>query len=336
MGTSLEELYERLCLEDEDEGGLVIENEDSDESNKSFQWCLVGRFLTNRGISFMAMKNTLASLWRPVKGVLIKELGPNMLLFQFFHELDIHRDESNGPWTFDNQLLLKKRLEEGEQPSKVTIFHIAMWVQVFDLPIGFMSEKVCIDIGNYIDSFLETDPKNFEGGWKNYMRVRVSLDIHIPIKRRMKIRKSGGDWAWINFKCERLPTFCFICGRFGHSKKFREKLYDSIAIPTERPYGTWLSALNRRQAVHGRSQWLRESPSEIVSGKEQEDSADVEMNLVRCREKTRTVESGEREKGKTVVHGENPGQINATYDGADLIYGNPIFMQEGLADDGDA
>ncbi|KAK6138367.1 hypothetical protein DH2020_027896 [Rehmannia glutinosa] len=328
METPLEDLYERMRLEEEEENGLVIEQEESDESAKSFQWCLAGRFLTNRSINFLAMKNTLASLWRPVKGVLIKELGPNMFLFQFFHELDIQRVESNGPWTFDNQLLLTKRLTEGEQPSKVIIFHTAMWVQVFDLPIGFMTERVCINIGNFIGSFLESDPKNFQGGWKNYLRIRVSLDTRNPIKRRMKIKKTGGEWAWINFKYERLPSFCFLCGRLGHSEKFCEKLYDSITIPVEKPYGIWLRASNRRFDQQGRSQWLRETPSEFNSGKEQDNRADVEMSRAPCNEEAKNAELKNKEKGKGVAHGGNLGMVTTTYDSGDHIFGNPIFVHE--------
>ncbi|XP_048226990.1 uncharacterized protein LOC125369194 [Ricinus communis] len=60
--------YAKISLEDEEEGGLVFEDIGNANQAPEYQWSLVGRFLTDRAINFLAMKNTLASLWRPVKG----------------------------------------------------------------------------------------------------------------------------------------------------------------------------------------------------------------------------------------------------------------------------
>ncbi|KAK6141663.1 hypothetical protein DH2020_024605 [Rehmannia glutinosa] len=120
---SIDDLCSRMQLEEEEEGGLLIEGPELEEQSQDLRWCLVGRLLSERQVNFMAMKNTLASIWRPVKGVIIKELGPNLFLFQFFHELDILRVQTNGPWTFDNLLLITKRLQVGEQPTKAQLFH---------------------------------------------------------------------------------------------------------------------------------------------------------------------------------------------------------------------
>ncbi|KAK6156010.1 hypothetical protein DH2020_010258 [Rehmannia glutinosa] len=207
----------------------------------------------------MAMKNTIASIWRPVKGVFIKELGPNLFLFQFFHEVDISRVQSNGPWTFDNALLLTKRLSIGEQPSKIPLFFTDLWVQVYDLPFGFMTERVGKSIGNFIGTYLDSDEHSFKGVWQNYMRIRVVIDVRSPIKRRMKLTKPNGEWVWINFKYERLPTFYFFCGFLGHSEKFCEKLFNDPTGNEERAYGSWLRAPSRKNHNTIGSQWLRSS-----------------------------------------------------------------------------
>ena len=89
----------------------------------------------------MAMKNTLASIWRPVKGVCIKKLSSNLFLFQFFHELDMEKVVKGGPWTFNQHLLIISRLKIGDSPNQVPLFLSEFWVQVHDLPCGFMSEK---------------------------------------------------------------------------------------------------------------------------------------------------------------------------------------------------
>ncbi|KAK6151616.1 hypothetical protein DH2020_014251 [Rehmannia glutinosa] len=239
---SIDELCGRMQLEEEEEGGLLLDNLDDSVQIQDLRWCLVGRFLSDRQVNFSSMKNMLASIWRPVKGVFIKDLGPNLFLFQFFHELDIARVQSNGPWTFDNLMLITKRLHVGEQPSKVLLFHVELWVQVYDLPFGFMTEKVGKSIGNYIGNYVEADQHSFSGVWQNYMRIRVAFDVRTPLKRRMKLKKSEEEWFWILFKYERLPTFCFYCGFLGHSDKFCAQLFNSSSVSKERAYGSWLRA----------------------------------------------------------------------------------------------
>lgn len=51
------------------------------------------------------------------------------------------------------------------------------------------------------------------------------MDVRKPLKRRMKIKREGEDWSWINFKYERLSTFCFVCERLGHSERDCDMVY---------------------------------------------------------------------------------------------------------------
>lgn len=48
---------------------------------------------------------------------------------------------------------------------------------------------------------------------------RVLLNVEKPLKRRMRIKREGDGWSWLNFKYERLGTFCFVCGILGHSER---------------------------------------------------------------------------------------------------------------------
>lgn len=70
-----------------------------------------------------------------------------------------------------------------------------MWVLLYDLPRGMMSNKILQSIGNYIGTFLKEDPNNISGGWKLYVRIRVRMEINKPLKRRMKIKREGSTWS---------------------------------------------------------------------------------------------------------------------------------------------
>lgn len=88
----------------------------------------------------------------------------------------------SGLWTLNQHILLVHRLGADEQPQHVPLFHTTFWIQVYNLPIGFQSEKILQSIGNYIGAFLKSDENNFKGIWRNYMRLRVSIDIKKPLK----------------------------------------------------------------------------------------------------------------------------------------------------------
>ncbi|KAL9462410.1 hypothetical protein AB3S75_000419 [Citrus x aurantiifolia] len=136
----LHHAYARLQLEEEEEGGLIVpgdEEEDNGDFRIDSRYCLVGRFLTDKVINFGAMKNTMAALWRPGKGVCMKDLSPTLFLVQFFHEIDIKRVLDSRPWTFDQHILLVHRLEADEQPQQVPLFHTTFWVQAYNILIGF-------------------------------------------------------------------------------------------------------------------------------------------------------------------------------------------------------
>ena len=117
------------------------------------------------------MRNTLATVWSPLEGLSIEEVktveGKSLIryLFIFYNEVDVKRVLEKGPWTFDNNQLVIKRLQEGKNPKTVPLTTVDFWIQVHKLPSGFMSEKVARHIGNYLGEFLESDEKNFQGSW---------------------------------------------------------------------------------------------------------------------------------------------------------------------------
>lgn len=88
---SIEELgaqWNDLHIEDEEQGVLFDESEGSQDEVDA-RWCLVGRLLSDRPADFEAVRNVMAALRRPGKGMFVKELDINRYMFQFFHEVDI-------------------------------------------------------------------------------------------------------------------------------------------------------------------------------------------------------------------------------------------------------
>ncbi|KAK6917190.1 protein of unknown function DUF4283 [Dillenia turbinata] len=151
VGEDLDELCTRMNINVEEEG-LAIDDTVVEIIVKDFRWYLVGMLhLTNGHEKY---------IWLLFRG----------------HEkesVDIRRIIDSGPWTFDNHTLLVRRLGNNEQPGHVPLFQVQIWVQIYKLPIGFMSKKIACNIGNHID------PNNYTSNWCDYKRICVAIDSWI-------------------------------------------------------------------------------------------------------------------------------------------------------------
>ncbi|XP_062089189.1 uncharacterized protein LOC133795749 [Humulus lupulus] len=253
-------------IAEEEEQGVFFNAEPSVVEVDDARWCLVGKTVGDRAVDFESLRNVLAALWRPVKGMYVKELETNRYLFQFFHEIDISRVLEGTPWTFNRAPLILERLKEGDNPRMMPLNTMEIWVQVYNLRAGFMSDRVLKACGDFIGKFVSSCPKNYTGIWREYLRVRVCLNIEKPLKRRMKIFYTKVDFFWVEFKYERVPTFCFICGIVGHSEKFCHQFFDAPEETLSKPYGLFMKAPDRRPNKQIGAKWLRDSMARPLVG----------------------------------------------------------------------
>lgn len=148
-------------------------------------YVLIGRFLMEKNINFTTMQNVLASVWRPKEGVKIHDLGGMWYSFVFYHPLDLRKVVEGGPWSFEHGMLVYKQIAGEEDPQVVPLNKADIWIQVYDVPKGFVSESILQSIANFIGCFVKSDPMNLNGIWKTYYRIRVKIDVSKPLKRRM-------------------------------------------------------------------------------------------------------------------------------------------------------
>lgn len=180
---------------------------------------LFGRLLLKRHQNQRALKSTLRSAWKMGSYLQIVDVGNNVLQFKLVSEYQLQWVEKNGPWNFDNNLLLLCRWRRGLSSTNITFTHSPFWVQIWGLPFELMSEEVCRDPSNSLGRFIEIDRRIGQSDQAKFMRVRVDLQLDKPLRRGGKIASVEGERFWVSFRYERLPTFCFHCGRLGHDIK---------------------------------------------------------------------------------------------------------------------
>jgi hypothetical protein len=124
--------------------------------------------------------------------------------------------------------------------------------------MGLMKENVGVRLANYIGSFVEYDKNNGSSFWRQYMRIRVKLDVRKPLKKDTKVMNKEGQWCTVNFKYEKLGIFCFVCGIMGHAENKCEVRFGMEHDDGRREWSAEIRADTRRQGGRLVSRWLRE------------------------------------------------------------------------------
>lgn len=189
----------------------------------------------------------------------IHDIGGYRYSFVFYHIMDLRKVMEGGPWSFEQNMLVYHQMQDGEEAHQVVFNELDIWVQIYDIPKGFISESILKSIGASIGMYVKSDPSNFDSTWKTFVRIRVKIDLQKPLKRRMKIKREGGNWSWVNFKYERLGSFCFVCGIIGHTERECNIVYANPDKEVERAYGAWLRAPGRGGRYNAGARWLRNS-----------------------------------------------------------------------------
>ena len=111
---------------------------------------LVGRFLTDKNINFHAMQLVLASLCRPKEGMEVHNIGGYRYSFVSYHIFDLQKVVERGPWSFEQNMLVYHQVQNEEDPGQVALNAMDIWVQIHDIPKGFISECILARIGNFV------------------------------------------------------------------------------------------------------------------------------------------------------------------------------------------
>jgi hypothetical protein len=101
------------------------------------------------------------------------------------------------------------------------------------------------------------------------MRLRVRIDVRLPLKKDAKVKDKEGKWCTVKIKYEKLGIFCFVCGVMGHTENKCEVRFSMEQDDGVREWSAEIRADNRRQGGRLTSRWLREDgggPTEARGG----------------------------------------------------------------------
>lgn len=93
------------------------------------------------------------------------------------------------------------------------LLKIPIWIKVGPYPLECDRKDLMHAIGSFFGGLIQTESKG------EYCRIRVMIKLHRPLRRGIFVLDEDQNKSWVLFKYERLPGFCFGCGRIGHLVK---------------------------------------------------------------------------------------------------------------------
>jgi hypothetical protein len=175
-------------------------------------------------------------------------------------------------------MLILERVGLGVQIENIPLYHVDFLVQVHNLPTGLMAERVGKTLANYIGTFVEYDKNNKGSFWREYIRIKVRVDVRQPLKKDSRVKNQGGAWCIVNFKYEKLGVFCFVCGILGHSENRCATRFSLVDDDGVRAWSKDLRAEPRTRGGRQTSRWLMEDNGGRTVSEETQSQAHVSDN----------------------------------------------------------
>ena len=259
--------WKGLAITEEEEDVLGIDEGMLEKGKGMRRFLVLAKILTRKPYSKEAFKRTMTSLWKTDGGVSARSLEYDIFLFTFNEEKDCRRILNMEPWHFDNALVLLKEIGENDSIVWGNWSMAKFWVQILNLPTSGMIKEIGEIIGRCFGQSIEVEA-DAEGRCNgHFMRIRVLLDTSKPLRRGARIRLgSKGDVVWVDVRYERLPDFCFGCGKIGHGfRECSDPATTTMVMSNSLPYGAWMRAGGgRRNSVVLRQQ-RADLPNEKVA-----------------------------------------------------------------------
>ncbi|RYR47062.1 hypothetical protein Ahy_A07g032975 [Arachis hypogaea] len=201
----------------------------------------------------------------------------------------------DGAWELSCRQKKLRVGTEGESVFEVNHDFMKFWVQVYAIPVDYMSKETAIYIGNMLGVVAEVENQKVDGVLRrSFLRIRVGINITKALPTRFWLAREKSSNLWVYFQYERLPKcYCYNCGIIRHEKKScKNPTTMAVWDPTKPRYSAGLGVSQVRSitsmgAGSSRQRRWKEQVVEETSrgqqsmGKRSEKRQDTEESMIR-------------------------------------------------------
>ena len=186
--------WRKLSLSDREGGKLAVKKD-----RVSHEFAFVARFLTKRVLNTEAIIRTFSPLWRSRNGFKVRNAGDHILIFEFDNAEEVEKILSSEPWSFDRHLVVLQKLANAIPVHDMALNTVSLWVQVHNMPISFLNRGVAEDLCDAVGK-VDRSTSDVEVDRGSFFRVRVRVDISIPLCRGRVLSIEDEAEHWVTFK----------------------------------------------------------------------------------------------------------------------------------------
>lgn len=128
-----------------------------DELAQRGQSCLIGKLLSEQGVSKETIRRKLIWGWRPTDSLTFKILGDNLFLIKFANYCDKIRVLEGRPWIFEGVLFSVEDFDRSIAPTEVDFSKASFWIRMHKLPLACMGKEMGMHLGASVGEVEEVD-----------------------------------------------------------------------------------------------------------------------------------------------------------------------------------
>nr|XP_027099027.1 uncharacterized protein LOC113718313 [Coffea arabica] len=236
MEGELTELLTKFSLAGNELSGASLNIEDLNSGIRECEGSLIGRIMGEKVANFTGIKNFVAVAWSYPKNLTVMELGPNLYQFNIPNPEEKERIVKGGPWLIDNQVLVLRRWSEGVEDNYRAFVTAPLWVQLWNLPVHWLTKEVGRKIGAVFKEVKEVIIPQSGGKEGRHIKILALVDLSTPLLRGIVVQ-TARTFKWVVFRYERCADFCYNCGVVGHSERSCKEQRVTMAKLSENQYG---------------------------------------------------------------------------------------------------